>query len=243
VETAQSEGTSEVQAAAQTRPGAAVRPREISGPRLPPLAPKEDNVDSAYLTGDAEVRSLPAEALESAPNAGAPAASAPPRGDEAIAATAVSYSGPALPTSKPERDVSIPEFKAMAERAIAIMDGRVPEGGDEAGPPKPLVAEIPDDAENPREAYAEVVAGYLESFKRYPEAASARGEEGTAKVSFVVKPDGSVDAAWLVERSGHATLDAEALSLPRRAAPLPGFPDGIRAQQLRLTLPVSFYLE
>jgi protein TonB len=47
------------------------------------------------------------------------------------------------------------------------------------------------------------------------------GASGEARVQFVVQPDGRVSNVQLVKRSGHAALDAMALSLPQQAQPLP----------------------
>lgn len=58
----------------------------------------------------------------------------------------------------------------------------------------------------------------------------------SARVRFRVSPDGWISELELVQGSGVASLDAEALDLFRRAAPLPPPPD---ARDLRLIVPVS----
>lgn len=57
-----------------------------------------------------------------------------------------------------------------------------------------------------------------------------------ARVRFRVAPDGAISELELFEGSGLAALDAEAMDLLRRAAPLPS-PPGDRA--IRLIVPVS----
>jgi len=58
----------------------------------------------------------------------------------------------------------------------------------------------------------------------------------SARVRFRVSPEGWISDLELVQSSGVARLDAEALDLFRRAAPLPPPPD---ARELRLIVPVS----
>jgi len=58
----------------------------------------------------------------------------------------------------------------------------------------------------------------------------------SARVRFRVSPEGWISDLELVQSSGVASLDAEALDLFRRAAPLPPPPD---ARELRLIVPVS----
>ncbi|TDU31549.1 TonB family protein [Panacagrimonas perspica] len=59
---------------------------------------------------------------------------------------------------------------------------------------------------------------------------------GSARVRFRVSPEGWISELELVQSSGVPSLDAEALDLFRRAAPLPPPPD---ARELRLIVPVS----
>ncbi|MFP5304962.1 MAG: TonB family protein, partial [Gammaproteobacteria bacterium] len=60
---------------------------------------------------------------------------------------------------------------------------------------------------------------------------------GTALVGFRVDGRGDVSQLRLERSAGHATLDAEALALVDRAAPLPAPP---RGEVLRLSVPVVF---
>jgi protein TonB len=57
---------------------------------------------------------------------------------------------------------------------------------------------------------------HLNRYKRYPSGASSTG---TASVAFTIARSGQVLSARLIGSSGDATLDAEAVSLPRRASP------------------------
>ncbi|MGO1616347.1 MAG: energy transducer TonB family protein [Oceanisphaera sp.] len=53
---------------------------------------------------------------------------------------------------------------------------------------------------------------------------------------------GKVLSASLVGSSGASSLDKEALTLVKRALPLPKPPSSIAGQQLTLTVPINFSL-
>jgi protein TonB len=77
----------------------------------------------------------------------------------------------------------------------------------------------------------------LNRYKRYPPGA---GRDGTSLVAFNVNRSGAVTAARLARSSGNSKLDQEAVSLPRRASPLPRPPDGIATASIALTVPIHF---
>jgi periplasmic protein TonB len=66
---------------------------------------------------------------------------------------------------------------------------------------------------------------HIERFKRYPPKAHARGDQGLAKVSFTIDPDGLVKGTRIVQSSGSPELDQEALDVLTRAQPVPLPPD------------------
>lgn len=76
---------------------------------------------------------------------------------------------------------------------------------------------------------------HLEKGKRYP--AGARGERGVAYVRFSIDSAGKVMSASLAGSSGHPELDGEALSLVRRASPVPPPPPDANRT---ITAPVRF---
>ena len=71
------------------------------------------------------------------------------------------------------------------------------------------------------------VAAHLNRFKKYPNSSRRAKEEGKVGVSFMVFSDGKVDSIQLTKSSGYAELDEEALSMVRRAAPYPKFPNSL----------------
>ena len=80
----------------------------------------------------------------------------------------------------------------------------------------------------------------LERYKRYPDAAQARGEHGTALLAFSIDHRGGVHGVRIMRSSGSTSLDRAALMLPRRAAPLPPPPDGLRGRRIPIVVPIRY---
>ena len=87
-----------------------------------------------------------------------------------------------------------------------------------------------------------IVTAKIKSAQRYPSRASARNEQGTVTVAFVLNRNGSVLSRNVVRSSGHAELDQEALAMIARAAPFPPFPPSIAGETLNLPVPIEFKL-
>lgn len=86
--------------------------------------------------------------------------------------------------------------------------------------------------------------GHLMGFKRYPPIAKKQRQQGTATIRFVVNKQGDVLSAQLINSSGVAILDHEALALIKRAQPLPKPPTELLSHgQITLALPISFDLK
>jgi protein TonB len=81
---------------------------------------------------------------------------------------------------------------------------------------------------------------HLARHKRYPAEAQQRRQEGTPLVRITMDHGGRVLAARLERSSGVPLLDAEALALVQRAAPLPPLPDDVAASTIEVVVPLSF---
>jgi protein TonB len=91
------------------------------------------------------------------------------------------------------------------------------------------------------QAWMGQLSALLERNKRYPKAALAQREQGTAQVFFSLDRQGHVIESRIVRSSGSAALDAEALAMLQRAQPLPAWPAGQSpGDHLDLTVPVRF---
>jgi len=87
--------------------------------------------------------------------------------------------------------------------------------------------------------YRGLVSAHLARHKQYPADARARGDGGTAAVTFSLSGSGSVTSVRLARGSGVASIDQEVQAMVRRANPFPAPPDG---RSVSFTVPVSFRL-
>lgn len=78
---------------------------------------------------------------------------------------------------------------------------------------------------------------HLERRKKYPTGSRSRREQGTVYVRFRIDDNGNVLSASLARSSGFPGLDAEVMSLVRRASPVPAPPAGVNKT---ITAPVRF---
>lgn len=78
---------------------------------------------------------------------------------------------------------------------------------------------------------------HLNRHKRFPAGAAGIG---TVTVAFTIDRSGRVLSARLVRGSGDPALDAEAVSLPRRASPVPAPPPDVGGGAVTLAVPIRF---
>lgn len=90
--------------------------------------------------------------------------------------------------------------------------------------------------------YYRLVLAWLEKHKRYPRRSKLRNEQGVVMLRFIVSRDGSVSTSRITQSSGHKRLDKEAMSMIKRAQPLPAMPADMREASLNLVIPVKFEL-
>ena len=111
-------------------------------------------------------------------------------------------------------------------------------------PPQPQQAPTTAPALAPRELppviarWQQAVVARLAHFQRYP--AQAKGATGVVNLNFSIDRQGHVLNSEIINSSGSAVLDAEALSLMTRAAPLPPPPAAIPETDLTFVLPIRF---
>ena len=89
-------------------------------------------------------------------------------------------------------------------------------------------------------SWQQAVIARLARFQRYP--AQAKGATGVVNLSFSIDRQGHVLNSRIIKSSGSAVLDAEALSLLTRAAPLPPPPAAVPDSDLTFVLPIRFGL-
>ncbi len=88
---------------------------------------------------------------------------------------------------------------------------------------------------------AEDLWSRVEALKRYPQMARANQWQGKVVLKAVIKADGTVANVEVVESSGHAVLDDEALKVIREASPLTLRHD-LGQPQVTVQIPINYAL-
>jgi protein TonB len=118
-----------------------------------------------------------------------------------------------------------------------------PEKVEEARPPAPMTAErVKGGAPRIEPSWQSTLVRRLQQYKRYPNEARARDEQGVVLLAFSLDRNGRVLAHKIARSSGYPDLDAEVMAMIKRAEPLPAFPPSMPQAQLDLTVPIRFSL-
>jgi len=94
-----------------------------------------------------------------------------------------------------------------------------------------------------RASWEGLILSHLEKFKKYPRVAKRRNQEGMPVVAFVIDRAGYLKNTYLVQSSGHESLDEEALATLRRAEPLPAVPPEVTGATISRSVPIRFNLK
>lgn len=129
----------------------------------------------------------------------------------------------------PRETITIPPVPAMASPDAPF----VPPSPQ---PPKPALSA------NAQAAFAGRLFAHLNKYKRYPEGAKLRHQEGIVSLRFTMDRSGRVLSFDIAKSSGSAALDAEVRDLIQRAQPLPALPAEFARETLDLVVPVEFFL-
>jgi protein TonB len=103
----------------------------------------------------------------------------------------------------------------------------------------------PGGGDGPGAEYGPYLAGVRRQIAeslQYPLAARRRRLTGTVQLEIVIRANGSIAAADVVQSSMHAILDDAALGTVKALPRMP-FPPDVPARQLRVRLPIIFTLE
>lgn len=131
--------------------------------------------------------------------------------------------------NKPERKKPAPSSKAANEAAAQVRQSN-------RNAASQTTAGMGFGSVSPAKWQSRLMA-HLERRKKYPSGARSRREQGTAYVRFRIDDAGNVLSASLVRSSGFPELDAEVMSLVKRASPVPAPPAGVNKT---ITAPVRF---
>jgi periplasmic protein TonB len=208
---------------------------------------------------DANLTGAPPAAImiELAPLEGAPPAEAPPEVTP----------GPQMRQSEPEeveppQTMAVPELPPAQKPAVVLMTPPKPKPKPQKivkETPKPVAKRVHEPpaprTSAPRAATASkaaaspaataaVAAAWRSSWagmswnKHYPEAARARGEQGTVRLALTIGRSGHVISAHVVGSSGSSILDQAALEMARNASGRPLPPE--MGSSVSLTVPVRY---
>ncbi|MEQ1697298.1 MAG: TonB family protein [Hyphomicrobiaceae bacterium] len=86
------------------------------------------------------------------------------------------------------------------------------------------------------------LAVHIDGFKQYPEAARSHAGTGEVLVSFTIDRSGALVSRRLLQGSGNAALDEEAVAMLVRAAPLPVPPSDVPGITFEMAIPIRFKL-
>ena len=114
-----------------------------------------------------------------------------------------------------------------------------------SAPPQTAMAvtPVPSPVPSPEASagYRALLSAWLESHKRYPDAARQRGEEGRAVLRFSVDRSGRVLDFAVTSSSGYPDLD-QSVEEMMRGATLPPFPVGMPQPQMQISVTIRFSL-
>ena len=90
------------------------------------------------------------------------------------------------------------------------------------------------------DAYLDQLRRWINRYKKYPDDALKKKEEGTVVISFTLAHDGTVTGTWIEKSSGNPLLDTAALQMMHDASPVPAVPPKYWSRTGPITVPVDF---
>jgi protein TonB len=127
----------------------------------------------------------------------------------------------------------VPVVKPVIDPGPPVKDTTAPEAKPEPPAPQPS---------NAKPTWEGLVLGALNKVKRYPRDAAMRRQQGVPYIRFVMNREGKVLSSRIERSSGFRPLDDEAVSLPKRAQPLPRPPAEVKGDSIELVVPVEFFM-
>jgi protein TonB len=96
------------------------------------------------------------------------------------------------------------------------------------------------DGQGPGDDYLNRVRRWIAKYKKYPQEAFKRKQEGSVMVAFTIARDGTVLVAEIEKSSGFPLIDQATLDMLRRASPVPPVPSHYTGERLTVAIPVRF---
>ncbi len=148
---------------------------------------------------------------------------------------------PTQPPAAPEATPVRPAPVTPPRPDVAPVQTKAPD----APSPEAVAWSMPPGDPSPYDSaadYAGMVRLKIESHKQYPTAARNRQIQGRVKVSFVIKPDGSLESVSVVDGSRYDTLNQAALAAVRDSAPFPRPPRHLFSGPVSMEIVIVFEL-
>ena len=152
------------------------------------------------------------------------------------------------PPAKPQTPVNeTPPITIPMANIAAAMQPAKPVAPDLGAPVKETTAPVSKpvpapDVSGGKPTWQGRVLAALDKVKRYPRDAHFARQQGVPYIRFTMDRRGKVLSVTLERSSGFRSLDQEALSLPKRAQPLPAPPDDVTGEAIELVVPVEFFM-
>lgn len=169
---------------------------------------------------------------------------APPVPEPIAVQTAPASPVPAPPlvdAAPAEQPLPAPTLASSTTTSVAVSAPRQTTDSGAAAPSASTPSVAPDVARRERDAYIKALMAALLQQRTYPAAARKAREQGVVHVRFTIDRDGQVLSSN-VRRGAGVLLDAAALEVLQRAAPLPPIPASMGKQSLTITVPIEYSL-
>jgi periplasmic protein TonB len=130
---------------------------------------------------------------------------------------------------------------AFALGALSSMGAQAqqdPQPQPQEAPPVVTAPSPPASVSSATASWQQSLVARLAKAQRYPD--QARGLQGVVSLVFTIDRHGGVVSSRIVKSSGSTILDAEALDLIKRAAPLPPPPADVADSDLSFVVPIRF---
>ena len=192
----------------------------------------------------------PVVAAEPPPPEPPPPEPPPPQTEAPVAAPEPPPPPPPLPEKHVVKKAPKPvprhqEAPQPTQTYLPSLPPQLPAAPAPSAPPQTAMAATPVPAPVPSPeasaGYRALLSAWLESHKRYPDAARQRGEEGRAVLRFSVDRSGRVLDFTVTSSSGYPDLD-QSVEEMMRGANLPPFPVGMPQREMQVSVTIRFSL-
>jgi len=191
----------------------------------------------------------PVVAAEPPPPEPPPPEPPPPQSEAPVAASEPPPPPPPLPQKQVVKKAPKPvprhqEVPQPTQTYLPSLPPQPPTASAQSTPQTAMAATpVPAPVPSPEASagYRALLSAWLESHKRYPDAARQRGEEGRAVLRFSVDRNGRVLDFAVTSSSGYPDLD-QSVEEMMRGANLPPFPAGLPQQEMQVSVTIRFSL-